>query len=138
MDAMFYGVPALIGLVALAVAIGSVRRALELRAAWRSGLTAEGRCLRTYTTHSEDSTTHHHVYAFTTVDGREVRFEERNGPTTRVAGDHVTVHYTAARPEKATAAAPGGVKNAVGAVAVVAFCGVVIAFCAAFAITVPA
>lgn len=137
MDAVFYAVPALIGLVALGIAVRIVGRALELRAAWRSGLTAEGRCLRAYTTHSEDSTTQHHVYGFTTADGREIRFEERNGPATRVAGDHLTVYYTAARPEKATASAPGAVRNAVGVVAAVLFCGVVITFSAVFAFTVP-
>jgi hypothetical protein len=52
------------------------------------------------------TTTLHHVYEFTTREGRAVRFEERGGPGTVLEGDIVTVHYTADHPERATAEAP--------------------------------
>ncbi|WP_405585883.1 DUF3592 domain-containing protein [Streptomyces sp. NBC_01190] len=135
---MFYIVPALIALGALGMAYKVVRRAGELRAAWRSGLTAEGRCLRAYTTHGESSTTQHHLYGFTTAEGREVRFEERNGSATVVAGDYVTVHYTAARPEKATATAPRPVLNVIATLGVLTLLGAVVAFSAVFVASVPA
>ncbi len=52
MDYLFYGVPGLIMIGALAQAVAVVRRSLRLRSNWNSGLTAEARCLRTYTTTS--------------------------------------------------------------------------------------
>ncbi|MGW3662794.1 hypothetical protein [Streptomyces sp. NPDC005141] len=109
--------------------------------AWSSGLTAEARCLRSYTTVSGGgndtsvTTTLHHVYEFTTRDGRAIRFEESNGRPTVVEGDIVTVHYTAQRPEKATAHAPSPVRAAAGTVVMVAFLGVIVAFCVGFMIT---
>ncbi|MFD6497232.1 DUF3592 domain-containing protein [Streptomyces sp. NPDC060188] len=141
MSVFFYAVPVLIITGVLLIAVKVVRRSLELRSAWSSGLTAEGRCLRSYTTtgggagDSSVTTTLHHVYEFTTRDGRAVRFDEDNGRPTVVEGDIVTVHYTAAHPEKATAHAPSPVKAAVGTVAMLAFCGVVVAFCVGFMIT---
>ncbi|MEU5185189.1 hypothetical protein AB0G49_34685 [Streptomyces longwoodensis] len=76
----------------------SVCRWVRLRRAWRSGLTAEARCLRTFTTtHGGDDsvvrTRRHHVYEFRTGDGRSVRFEEEGGPATVAEGDIVVVHY---------------------------------------------
>lgn len=141
MDFFFYAVPGLIIVVVLLAAARVVRRSLELRSAWNSGLTAEARCLRTYTTTSGGagdtsvSTTLHHVYEFTTREGRSVRFEEANGPATTVEGDIVTVHYTAGRPEKATAYAPSPVKAAAGTIGMLVFFGVIVAFCIGFMVT---
>ncbi|MFD0070032.1 hypothetical protein ACFVJ9_55435, partial [Streptomyces sp. NPDC127574] len=96
MSVFFYAVPVLIITGVLLIAVKVVRRSLELRSAWSSGLTAEGRCLRSYTTtgggagDSSVTTTLHHVYEFTTRDGRAVRFDEENGRPTVVEGDIVT------------------------------------------------
>ncbi|MFC7265637.1 DUF3592 domain-containing protein [Streptomyces lutosisoli] len=141
MDFIFYAVPGLIMAVTILMAAKVVRRSLELRSAWNSGLTAEARCLRSYTTTSGGggdtsvSTTLHHVYEFATREGRSVRFEEANGPSTIVEGDIVTVHYTAQHPEKATAHAPSPVKAAAGTIGFLVFFGVIIAFCVGFMIT---
>ncbi|WP_406477409.1 DUF3592 domain-containing protein [Streptomyces sp. NBC_01615] len=141
MDFIFYAVPGLIMAVTILMATKVVRRSLELRSAWNSGLTAEARCLRSYTTTSGGggdtsvSTTLHHVYEFATRDGRSVRFEEANGPSTIVEGDIVTVHYTAQHPDKATAHAPSPVKAAAGTIGCLVFLGVIIAFCVGFMIT---
>ncbi|MFD9464823.1 DUF3592 domain-containing protein [Streptomyces sp. NPDC060027] len=141
MSVFFYAVPSLIMALVLFMAAKVVRRSLEVRSAWSSGLTAEARCLRSYTTVSGGghdtsvTTTLHHVYEFTTRDGRAIRFEESNGRPTVVEGDIVTVHYAAQNPEKATAHAPSPVRAAVGTVVIVAFCGVIVAFCIGFMIT---
>ncbi|WP_406330288.1 DUF3592 domain-containing protein [Streptomyces sp. NBC_00203] len=141
MDFIFYAVPGLIMAVTILMAAKVVRRSLELRSNWNSGLTAEARCLRSYTTTSGGggdtsvSTTLHHVYEFATREGRSVRFEEENGPSTIVEGDIVTVHYTAQHPEKATAHAPSPVKAAAGTIGFLVFFGVIIAFCVGFMIT---
>ncbi|MER5468800.1 DUF3592 domain-containing protein [Streptomyces sp. NPDC002935] len=141
MSVFFYAVPSLMIALVLFLAAKVVRRSLEVRSAWSSGLTAEGRCLRSYTTVSGGghdtsvTTTLHHVYEFTTRDGRAIRFEESNGRPTVVEGDIVTVHYTAQHPEKATAHAPSPVRAAAGTVFIVAFCGVIVAFCVGFMIT---
>ena len=138
MDVFFYLVPSLMIALALTALIGLLRRARRIRSAWNSGLTAEARCLNTYTTtsggggDSSVSTTLHHVYEFTTREGRAVRFEERNGPRTIVTGDIVTVRYAAERPEWATAKPrqPGRLVAEQGCL--LAFFGVFIAFCIAF------
>ncbi len=86
----------------------------RIRAAWYSGLTAEGRCLRAYevtTTrrqgHRESSSSSLlHVYEFSTPDGRTHRFEEA-GSATVFEGDAVVVRYPAGRPDRATATPPG-------------------------------
>ncbi|MFG2479594.1 DUF3592 domain-containing protein [Streptomyces fagopyri] len=134
---VFYIVPALImaGAIFMAVVVG--RRSLDMSRAWNSGLTAEARCLRSYTTISGGgdtsvSTTLHHVYEFMTRDGRTIRLEERNGPATVVEGDIVTVHYTAERPQKATAHAPRRGLLAAGTVFALVFCAVVVLFCVVF------
>src|SRR5882762_5082204 len=83
MDVFFYAIPGLIMTVVILGAVKMIRRWLDLTRAWNSGLTAEGCCLRTYTTTSGGSgdtsvtTTLHHVYEFTTREGRTVRFEEK-------------------------------------------------------------
>lgn len=140
MDLFFYVVPGIIIAGALAMAAVTVRRSLQLRSNWNSGLTAEARCLSTYTTTSgggdtSATTTLHHVYEFTTREGRPVRFEEANGPRTTVEGDIVTVHYTQARPERATAHAPAPAKVLAGAAGVLVFLSVVVLFCVGFLVT---
>ncbi|WP_328537120.1 DUF3592 domain-containing protein [Streptomyces sp. NBC_00344] len=139
---MFYAVPAFIAMVALLIACRTVIATLRLRAAWRSGLTAEARCLRTYTTTSRDSdsghrtTTLHHVYEFTPAGGQPVRFEESGGPGTRLEGDFVTVHYPADRPERATALPPStAARSMLGALFVIVFCAVMVVFCVVFVTT---
>ncbi|MFF1451663.1 DUF3592 domain-containing protein [Streptomyces sp. NPDC058274] len=140
MDAFFYVVPSLMIAMVLLAAARVVRRSLRLRSAWNSGLTAEARCLRTYTTtrgggDSAVRTTLHHVYEFTTREGRPVRMEEAGGPSTVIEGDIVTVHYTAEHPELATAHAPARGKMAAGTVGLLVFFAVFIAFCVGFMVT---
>ncbi|MCL8012793.1 DUF3592 domain-containing protein [Streptomyces sp. AS02] len=141
MDVFFYVVPGLIMAVALFMAYRVVRRWLQIQRAWNSGLTAQGRCLRMYTTthggsgDTRVSTTLHHVYEFTTQGGRLVRFEEEDGPGTTVEGDVVTVYYADGSEVVATAHRPGRAKHAVGAVGILVFLGVIVAFCAGFMAT---
>ncbi|MER5661921.1 DUF3592 domain-containing protein [Streptomyces mirabilis] len=138
MDVFFYAVPAVIMTGAIFMAVVVVRRSLDISRAWNSGLIAEGRCLRSYTTTSGGggdtsvSTTLHHVYEFMTRDGRTVRFEEPNGPATIVEGDIVPVHYIAERPEKATAHAPSRGLLAAGTVFTLVLCTVIVLFCIGF------
>ncbi|MFI1165276.1 DUF3592 domain-containing protein [Streptomyces sp. NPDC020801] len=141
MEALFYVVPMLMISGAVLTLVLALQRARQIRTAWGSGLTADARCLRTYTTTSGGgetsvSTTRHHVYEFTTREGRGVRFEERNGPATTVEGDIVTVHYTAEQPERATAHAPARGKLAVESGCASAFLGVFIAACVVFMVVV--
>lgn len=141
MDAFFYLFPGLIMAGALFAAYRVLRRRLQIRSAWNSGLTAEARCLRVYTMtrggggDTRVRTTLHHVYEFTTRDGQVVRFEEEDGPGTTVEGDIVTVHHTAGPEIVATAQAPGNAKHAVAAFGMLAFLGVVIVFCVGFMVT---
>lgn len=138
MAVIFYVVPGLIMAVAVFMAYRVVRRWLQIRGAWNSGLTAEGRCLRTFTTvsggHGDPSvhTTLHHVYEFIAHDGRVIRFEEDGGRATTVEGDYVTVYYTDGRQVVATAQAPSRVRQAMTAVGMLAFLGVVVVFCVGF------
>ena len=141
MEALFYLVPALMIAGAVCAIVASLRRTRQIRRAWDGGLTAEGRCLRSYTTTSgggETSvrTTLHHVYEFTTREGRTVRFDERNGPATTIEGDFVTVHYTAGHPERATALAPARGRLTAESGCLLAFFGVFIAFCLVFMVVV--
>ncbi len=137
MEAFFYVVPLLmIGLVSFS-AFTVIRRARDISSAWGSGLTAEARCLRTYTTTSGGgetsvSTTLHHVYEFATREGRLVRFDETGGPGTTIEGDFVTVHYAADRPERATAKAPAPGKLAAGTGCLLTFFAVIILICLGF------
>ncbi|MGX4692022.1 DUF3592 domain-containing protein [Streptomyces sp. JNUCC 63] len=141
MEALFYVVPLLMIGAAVFMLVKVVRRSQDIRDAWSSGLTAEARCLRAYTTTSGGgetmvSTTLHHVYEFTTREGRSVRFEESNGPATVVEGDIVTVHYAAERPERATAHAPARGKLAAESGCLLAFLGVFIVGCVIFMVVV--
>ncbi|MEU1851781.1 DUF3592 domain-containing protein [Streptomyces sp. NPDC019990] len=137
MDVLFYIVPTLMIAVASCAVVAVIRRSARVSRAWSSGLTAEARCLRTYTTTSGGGdrpvrTTLHHVYEFTTPDGRGVRFEERGGPGTILEGDTVTVHYPADRPEHATARPPARGRLVAGTGCVLAFLGVFILFALGF------
>ncbi|WP_454320521.1 hypothetical protein [Streptomyces phaeoluteigriseus] len=87
-----------------------VEKARRTQQAW-NGFTAEARCLRTFTTtrgghDAPVTTTRHHVFEFTTYEGRTVRFAEEGAPLTILEGDITTVHYVPGRPEKATAQPP--------------------------------
>ncbi|MFF4039108.1 DUF3592 domain-containing protein [Streptomyces sp. NPDC001816] len=143
MEAFFYIVPAIMIAGVLFAAYKVLGRSREISRAWGSGLTAEARCLSTYTTTSgggESSvrTTLHHVYEFTTREGRAVRFEEHDSPSTIVQGDIVPVYYVADRPEKATAKPPAHGKLAAGTGCLLVFFGVFIAGCIAFMLGVHA
>ncbi|KUM90405.1 MULTISPECIES: hypothetical protein [Streptomyces] len=140
MDVFFYLAPSLIMAVALLGAWLVVRRWLRMRSAWNSGLTAWGRCLRVYTTTHGGGDTRvrtrlHHVYEFTTQDGRVVRFEEDGGPGTTVEGDSVTVHYAAGQDVVATAHPRGSARYAAAAFVMLAFLGVIVLFCVGFMVT---
>ncbi|WP_030241444.1 MULTISPECIES: DUF3592 domain-containing protein [unclassified Streptomyces] len=137
MEVLFYIVPTLMIAVVSFAAVLVIRRSARLGRAWNSGLTAEARCLRTYTTTSGGGdrsvrTTLHHVYEFTTRDGRGVRFEEGGGPGTTLEGDIVTVHYPADRPEHATARPPARGKLLAGTGCLLAFLGTFILFALGF------
>lgn len=140
MDAFFYIIPVLMMAVIAFWGYRVLRRWLQIRSAWNSGLTAEARCLKTFTTvsesmgeHSRMHTTIHHVYEFKTHDGRAIRFEEEDGPMTTIEGDFVTVHYTDGPNVVATAHAPGQrVKQAATSLGLLAFLGVAFAFCVGF------
>ncbi|MET7452522.1 hypothetical protein ABZT03_11605 [Streptomyces sp. NPDC005574] len=138
MDVIFYLLPGLIMAGALFAAYRVVRRWLQVRGAWNSGLTAEGHCLRTFTTtyggggDTSVRTALHHVYEFTARDGRVVRFEEEDGPATVVEGDYVTVYYTDGRDVVATAHEPRRGKQAAATFGILAFLGVIVVFCVGF------
>ncbi|MER7175806.1 DUF3592 domain-containing protein [Streptomyces mesophilus] len=136
MDFFFYAVPLLMIAFLVGVAVNAVNRDRQMRAAWSSGLTAEARCLRFYTTTSgsgdRTTTTLHHVFEYVTRDGRTVRFEERNGPSTIVEGDIVPVHYTAERPDRATVRAPRGGALAAQTTGTLVFVGVMVVFLVVF------
>lgn len=143
MDVFFYIIPVLMMAVIAFWGHRVLRRWLQIRSAWNSGLTAEARCLKTFTTvsesmgeHSRVRTTIHHVYEFRTHDSRVVRFEEEDGPMTTVEGDFVTVHYTDGPNVVATAHGPGErVKQAAVSLGLLAFLGVAFAFCIGFMVT---
>ena len=137
MDAMLYVVPVLIMAAAGALGYRVVYRGLQIRSAWNSGTTAEGRCLKAYTTvhggrnDTSVRTTLHHVYEFTTRDGSRIRFEEEGGPGTTVEGDIVTVHYAeGGKGVVATARPPRRGRQAVAVAGTLGLlCGIVL-FCA--------
>ncbi|MEV7975158.1 DUF3592 domain-containing protein [Streptomyces sp. NPDC086519] len=138
MEAFFYIIPGIFVIVGVLGVVGTLRRSSEISRAWRHGRTAEARCLRSYTTTSGGggdtavTTTLHHVYEFTTAEGRTVRIDERNGRSTVVEGDFVTVHYLPEHPEKATAQPPAQGRLAVGTGCMVAFFVVFIVFALVF------
>ncbi|MEV6834254.1 DUF3592 domain-containing protein [Streptomyces sp. NPDC051133] len=138
LELLFYTVPILmIGGLGFAAFL-LVRRARRIGRTWSQGLTAEGRCLRMFTTTSGGGgdasvrTSVHHVYEFTTQDGRTVRFEEEGGPATVLEGDFVTVRYLPEQPQRATALPPSHGRLAVGTGCGLVFLGVAIAFCIGF------
>jgi hypothetical protein len=141
MDFMFYGVPTLIIVVTVLMAAAVIRRVLRMRSAWNSGLTAEARCIRTYTTtsggsgDSSVSTSLHHVYEFVARDGRTVRFEEPHGPGTVIEGDYVTVFYSEGERINATAHRPSPVRHGLALVGILGFLGVMVVFCVGFMVT---
>ncbi|MGV9341578.1 DUF3592 domain-containing protein [Streptomyces sp. NPDC003688] len=111
MDVLLYVIPSIMIALCVFLAAKLVRRSRRISRTWAHGLTAEGRCLHTYTTtgggrDTSIHTTLHHVYEFTTREGRTYRFDETDGSPTVVAGDHVTVRYLPEHPEGATALAP--------------------------------
>ncbi|MGX1562022.1 hypothetical protein [Streptomyces sp. NPDC055506] len=124
MDVIFYAGPVLIMALALFMAYRMVRGWLQIRGAWNSGLTAEGR-----------RTTLRHVYEFITHDGRVIRFEEDGGPGRTPDGDYVTVYYAAGRQVVATAQAPSRARHVMAVVGILAFLGVVVVCCAGFVVT---
>ncbi|MEV5959190.1 DUF3592 domain-containing protein [Streptomyces sp. NPDC051987] len=138
MQVFFYIFPGIFVVVGVFGLVRTLRRSSEVSRAWRHGRTAEARCLRAYTTTSGGggdtsvTTTLHHVYEFTTAEGRTVRIDERNGRSTVVEGDFVTVYYLPEQPEKATAQPPARGRLAVGTGCAVAFFVVFIAFALAF------
>ncbi|MGW2419201.1 DUF3592 domain-containing protein [Streptomyces sp. NPDC001709] len=139
-EMFFYAIPTLMIAGFGSALFRLVRRARRIGRAWAHGLTAEARCLRTFTKTSGGGgdtsvrTTLHHVYEFTTREGRTVRFEEEGGAATVMEGDFVTVRYLPEQPERATARPPAPAKLAVGTGFGVAFLGVGIAFCVGFMI----
>lgn len=143
MDFMFYGGPTLIIVMTVVMATFVIRRVLRMRRAWNSGLTAEARCLRAYTTTSGGSgdssvhTTLHHVYEFVTRDGRTIRFEESHGPGTIIEGDHVTVFYSEGQGQQvnATAHRPSPVRHGLALAGILGFLGVVAVFCVGFMVS---
>ncbi|WP_255949894.1 DUF3592 domain-containing protein [Streptomyces odontomachi] len=138
MDWLGVVIPVLMVLGALYAAVAAVRRQVRLQRAWASGLTAEGVCLRTWTTVTSSdkggsTTTHHHVYEFLPRGAmKPVRFEEEDGPATVVEGDHVTVYYPADRPDQATAV-QRGIRHLLGTVGTLVFLLVFIVFAGWFA-----
>lgn len=140
MEAFFYVVPSVMIVGLLFGVFGLARRSRRVARAWGGGLTAEARCLRSYTTTSGGgetmvSTSLHHVYEFVTREGRTVRFEEAHGPGTVIEGDIVTVHYAAGHPEEATAKAPARGRLFAESGCLLLFLGVAIAFCVFFMVT---
>lgn len=141
MDVVFYLVPSLMLAGVLYLSYRVLRRSLQIRSAWNSGLTAEGRCLRVFTTthgggnDTSVSTTLHHVYEFTARDGRTVRFEEEDGPATILEGDFVTVYYAEGERVVATAKTPSNGRLAASTGFILAFLGVAVVFCIGFMVT---
>ncbi|WAZ21985.1 hypothetical protein STRCI_003197 [Streptomyces cinnabarinus] len=129
--------PCAIIATALYAASRVLRHWLRLRRAWNSGMTAEGRCLRVYTTtyggdNGRVHTTLHHVYEFMTKDGRTIRFEEEDGPGTTIEGDFVTVHYAGGASVVATALPPRHVRQTLSTFGLLAFLGMITVFSAGF------
>lgn len=106
----------LIALAPLSMIVKVVMRVYWVSRALKGGRRAEGRCVRIHTTwhtHHEDghtrrSSTRHYVFEFEAPDGRRVRFEDVDAPSTTIEGDDVTVAYVPERPEKATVTRDGG------------------------------
>ncbi|MFF3563463.1 DUF3592 domain-containing protein [Streptomyces sp. NPDC002574] len=94
------------------LAVRAGHRVPWIRRAVRDGVRAEGRCVRAYTivsgtTDGLPHTRRRFVFGFTTAEGREVRFEDPDVPSTTIEGDHLQVAYVRERPEHAVALYPG-------------------------------
>ncbi|WP_328394305.1 DUF3592 domain-containing protein [Streptomyces sp. NBC_00390] len=72
------------------------------------GTAVEGRCVRRYSTQSNDGgTSRHHVHGFTTASGEYVEFEE--DALLIAQGQAVTIRYRPGNPARsATVMGPGG------------------------------
>ncbi|MEU3858486.1 DUF3592 domain-containing protein [Streptomyces sp. NPDC028722] len=138
MQLFFYAVPSLMLAAFAFAAFRLVRRARRINRTWANGLTAEARCLRMYTTtgggggDTSVRTTLHHVYEFTTREGRTVRFAEEDGPATVLEGDFTTVRYLPEAPERATALPPAPGRLAAGTGCLLVFLGVAATICVGF------
>ncbi|MDH6130558.1 hypothetical protein [Kitasatospora sp. GP82] len=133
----FVAIPGLLVVAGIAVMVWVVLRMRRLRAAWGSGITAEGRCVGVYvvtTVNSQSGTSGsawHHIYEFTGPDGDLRRFKEVSGPATVVRGDRVVIRYPAGRPDQATAIPPDDqAKQLLITVCVLAFLTVFVTFSA--------
>ncbi|MGK5731241.1 hypothetical protein [Streptomyces sp. URMC 124] len=141
-DIVILALPALMAAGGLAGMVWAAMRMRRLRAAWRSGIEVQGRCLRLYATtvtrrqgaHRSSSTTLHHVYEFTDGDGRQRRFEEAGGSATVIEGDTVVVRYPQGRPDRATAIPPGDTRTRVGMGILLVFLSFFVAGCVGFGI----
>ncbi|MBL1105252.1 DUF3592 domain-containing protein [Streptomyces sp. 5-8] len=137
-ELLFYLVPTLMIAGMGYAAYRLVLRARRISRVWEHGLTAEARCLRTYTTTSGGGgntsvhTTLHHVYEYATREGRTIRFEEEGGSGTVLEGDFVTVRYLPDHPHLATALPPSRGKLVFESGCLLAFLGVIIVFCLVF------
>ncbi|MFD8804778.1 DUF3592 domain-containing protein [Streptomyces sp. NPDC059597] len=137
MDLVLYVIPSIMIALCVLFAAKLVRRSRRVGRTWAHGLTAEGRCLHTYATTGggRDTSVHttlHHVYEFTTREGRTYRFDETDGSPMVVAGDHVTVRYLPEEPEGATALPPQPGRLALVTGVGLAILGVVVVGCAVF------
>ncbi|MEU8589563.1 DUF3592 domain-containing protein [Streptomyces sp. NPDC048664] len=136
-ELFFYLVPTLMIAGVGYAAFRLIRRARRISRTWAQGLTAEARCLRTYTTTSGGGDTAvrtrvHHIYEYTSCEGAQVRFEETGGPATVLEGDCVTVRYLPAHPQQATAIPPSRGRLAAESGCLLAFLGLIIIFCLGF------
>ncbi|MFD8259866.1 DUF3592 domain-containing protein [Streptomyces griseoluteus] len=140
MDVLLYLVPGVITAACVLGGVQVIRRALRTSRMWARGLTAEARCLNTYTRTSGGNgtaahSTLHHVYEFTTREGERFRFDEAGGDSTVVAGDHLVVRYLPERPQSATALQPARGRLILGTAVLVAFLAVVGTGCVLFAVS---
>lgn len=126
---LFAALPGLMAAGAVTAAVAAFLRLRRIKAAWNSGLTAEGRCVRTYVVttvwrrgHQRSSSSElRHVYEFTGPDGEQRRFEE-DGSATVFEGDPVVVRYPHGRPDRATALPPGDRRVKARAAVQIGFC----------------
>ncbi|WP_058046215.1 DUF3592 domain-containing protein [Streptomyces roseifaciens] len=141
-DIVILTLPALMAAGGIAGMVWAVMRMRRLRAAWRSGIEVQGRCVRLYATtvtrrrgaHRSSSTTLHHVYEFTDGDGRHRRFEEAGGSATVIEGDTVVVRHPQGRPDRATAIPPGDARTRVGMGILLVFLSLFVAGCVGFGV----
>ncbi|MBT2384603.1 DUF3592 domain-containing protein [Streptomyces sp. ISL-11] len=140
-DVFILALPSLMAAGGIAAMVWAVIRMRRLRAAWRSGIEVQGRCMRLYartTTRRQggrrsSSTTLFHIYEFTTAEGEVRRFEEAGGSATVIEGDAIVIRYPEGRPDRATAIPPGDARTWVGTGILLAFLTVFVAACVGFA-----